>query len=71
MSAKSSALRQSRSTGIHFENDILDYLERLRQDSPLFRRRSRSEIVNMIIEEHASKNGAVLGDDKQKEARQA
>ena len=54
------ATRPTRSTGINFENSILEFLDILRRDSPLFRRRSRSEVVNMIIEDYAAKNGLPL-----------
>lgn len=59
-SNKSDTPRSTRSTGINFENGIIEFLDILRRDSPLFRRRSRSEVVNMIIEEYAASNGTPL-----------
>ena len=52
--------RSTRSTGINFESGIIEFLDGLRRESPLFRRRSRSEVVNMIIEEYAANNGTPL-----------
>jgi hypothetical protein len=52
--------RSTRSTGINFESGIIEFLDVLRRESPLFRRRSRSEVVNMIIEEYAANNGKPL-----------
>lgn len=60
--------RLTRSTGINFEHQVLEFLDDLRRDSPLFRRRSRSEVVNMIIEEYAAKNGTPLSNATQKGA---
>ena len=59
-SNKSDAPRSTRSTGINFESGIIEFLDILRRDSPLFRRRSRSEVVNMIIEEYAANSGTPL-----------
>ena len=45
--------------GVSFTPEIIAYVEQLREsDEPLFRRRSRSDIINLIIEEHARHNGA-------------
>ena len=49
--------KANRSTGINFETNVIEFLDELRRDSPLFRRRSRSEVMNMIIEEYAANNG--------------
>jgi hypothetical protein len=53
----SAATRSKSTTGINFDARILDYLDELRRESPVFQRRSRSEIVNMIIEDFAAQNG--------------
>lgn len=63
--------RATRSTGINFENPVLEFLDDLRRDSPLFRRRSRSEVVNMIIEDYAAKNGTPLQNQNPQGARQS
>ena len=55
--ANSAATRSKSTTGINFDARILDYLDELRRESPVFQRRSRSEIVNMIIEDFAAQNG--------------
>jgi len=59
-SNKDENARSTRSTGINFERGIIEFLDVLRRESPLFRRRSRSEVVNMIIEEYAANNGTPL-----------
>lgn len=61
--------KATRSTGINFESNVLEYLDDLRRDSPLFRRRSRSEVVNMIIEEHAATNGTPIQEVEDEKAR--
>lgn len=57
----STAVTRSKSTtGINFDARILAFLDDLRRDSPVFQRRSRSEIVNMIIEDFAAQNGTPI-----------
>ncbi len=70
-SNNSVAARSTRSTGINFENGIIEFLDELRRDSPLFRRRSRSEVVNMIIEEYATNNRTLLKHSNQEGAPQS
>lgn len=44
-------------TGVSLDPDLLDYVDRLAvTDNPIFRRRPRSQIIAMIIEEHAHRN---------------
>lgn len=52
--------KANRTTGINFETTVIEFLDELRRDSPLFRRRSRSEVVNMIIEEYAATSGTPI-----------
>ncbi|MBI5934723.1 MAG: hypothetical protein HY867_13540 [Chloroflexi bacterium] len=48
-------------TGVSFQPAIMDYIDELsRTGAPFYQRRSRSEIVNLIIEEHAQRNGCPL-----------
>lgn len=61
--------KATRSTGINFESTVLEYLDDLRRDSPLFRRRSRSEVVNMIIEEFAATNGTPIQETEDEKAQ--
>lgn len=63
------ATRTKSTTGINFDARILAYLDELRRDSPVFHRRSRSEIVNMIIEDYAAQNGRRI--DQPQETRQS
>lgn len=56
----SAASRTKSTTGINFDARILAFLDDLRRDSPVFQRRSRSEIVNMIIEDFAAQNGTPI-----------
>jgi len=63
--------RVKSTTGINFEARILAFLDTLRRESPVFQRRSRSEVVNMIIEEYAAQSGAPIGNDEDKETRQS
>ena len=63
------APRTKSTTGINFDDRILAYLDELRRDSPVFQRRSRSEVVNMIIEDFAAQNGRPI--NQQEEARQS
>ena len=63
------ATRTKSTTGINFDARILAYLDELRRDSPVFQRRSRSEIVNMIIEDYAAQNGRRI--DQPQETRQS
>ena len=63
--------RGKSTTGINFEARILAFLDTLRRESPVFQRRSRSEVVNMIIEEYAAQSGAPIGNDEDKETRQS
>ena len=65
----SAATRSKSTTGINFDARILAYLDELRRDSPVFQRRSRSEIVNMIIEDYAAQNGRRI--DQPQETRQS
>ncbi|MBI1349400.1 hypothetical protein GC163_24295 [bacterium] len=58
-------------TGINFEAAVLSFLDTLRTDSPVFQRRSRSEVVNMIIEEFAANNGTPIGKAAEEERRQS
>lgn len=52
--------------GVSFSPAIMDYIDRLRNsDQPLFRRRNRSDVINLIIEEHAKKSGISLFTDTQ------
>jgi hypothetical protein len=47
--------------GVSFSPAIMDYIDRLRNsDEPLFRRRNRSDVINLIIEEHAKRAGQRL-----------
>ncbi len=44
--------------GISLDAELLTYVDGLREcDDPLYRRRPRSQIIGLIIEEHARKNG--------------
>ncbi len=53
-------------TGVSFAPAVMEYIDQLsRTGQPLYRRRSRSEIVNLIIEEHAQKSGTPLLLDEQ------
>ena len=61
----SAATRSKSTTGINFDARILDYLDELRRESPVFQRRSRSEIVNMIIEDFAAQNGTPINTNKE------
>lgn len=56
----SSPARGKSTTGINFDARILTFLDNLRQESPVFKRRSRSEVVNMIIEDFAAQNGTPI-----------
>jgi hypothetical protein len=58
--ANSAATRTKSTTGINFDARILAFLDDLRRESPVFQRRSRSEIVNMIIEDFAAQNGTPI-----------
>ena len=64
-----SRTRGKSTTGINFDAQILAFLDDLRRESPVFQRRSRSEIVNMIIEDFAAQNGTPI--DTNKETRQS
>jgi len=45
-------------TGVSMDPDLLDYVDSLAErDDPVFRRRPRSQIIALIIEEHAKRNG--------------
>lgn len=57
---KTPPAKANRSTGINFDTSVIEFLDELRRDSPLFRRRSRSEVVNMIIEDYAATNGTPI-----------
>ncbi|MBX3180345.1 MAG: hypothetical protein KF886_23595 [Candidatus Hydrogenedentes bacterium] len=59
-STNSAATRTKSTTGINFDARILAYLDELRRESPVFQRRSRSEVVNMIIEDFAAQNGTPI-----------
>ncbi|MBL7648011.1 MAG: hypothetical protein JNK74_17655 [Candidatus Hydrogenedentes bacterium] len=61
----SAATRSKSTTGINFDARILDYLDELRRESPVFQRRSRSEIVNMIIEDFAAQNGRPINHEEE------
>lgn len=63
--------RAKSTTGINFEARILAFLDTLRQESPVFQRRSRSEVVNMIIEDYAAQNGTPIGNDEDRETRRS
>lgn len=63
--------RTKSTTGINFEARILAFLDTLRQESPVFQRRSRSEVVNMIIEDYAAQNGTPIGNDEDRETRRS
>lgn len=63
--------RSKSTTGINFEAQILTFLDTLRRESPVFQRRSRSEVVNMIIEDYASQNGTPIGNHDDKETRRS
>lgn len=67
--SNTAATRTKSTTGINFDARILAYLDELRRDSPVFQRRSRSEIVNMIIEDYAAQNGRRI--DQPQETRQS
>lgn len=62
--------RSKSTTGINFEANVLAYLDDLRTESPVFRRRSRSEVVNMIIEDYAARNGVHMNEDTEEPQRQ-
>ncbi len=66
---RTSPARGKSTTGINFDTQILSFLDDLRRESPVFQRRSRSEIVNMIIEDFAAQNGTPI--DTNKETRQS
>ena len=59
----------ARGKSTNFDTQILSFLDDLRRESPVFQRRSRSEIVNMIIEDFAAQNGTPI--DTNKETRQS
>lgn len=47
--------------GVSFAPEVMAYVDQLREsDEPLFRRRSRSDVINFIIEEHARSNGTQI-----------
>lgn len=60
-----SPARGKSTTGINFDARILTFLDDLRRDSPVFQRRSRSEVVNMIIEDYAAQNGTPISTNKE------
>ena len=45
-----------RQTGVSFETHVLDYLDRVSREQ----KRSRSSLVNLIIEEHAALRGTPI-----------
>lgn len=48
-------------TGVSMDPELLDYVDSLAEkDDPVFRRRPRSQIIALIIEEHAKRNGLLL-----------
>lgn len=52
-------------TGVSIDPELLDYVDSLAErDDPVFRRRPRSQIIALIIEEHAKRNGFRPGDEK-------
>lgn len=52
-------------TGVSIDPDLLDYVDSLAEkDDPVYRRRPRSQIIALIIEEHAKRNGFHPGDQK-------
>lgn len=59
------ATRTKSTTGINFDARILAFLDDLRRESPVFQRRSRSEIVNMIIEDFAAQNGTPINNQQE------
>lgn len=61
----SSRARGKSTTGINFDARILAFLDDLRRESPVFQRRSRSEVVNMIIEDFAAQNGTPINNSKE------
>ena len=65
------ARRSKSTTGINFEAEVLEFLDKLRTESPVFQRRSRSEVVNMIIEEYAARNGTAMNDEIEDQHRQS
>jgi len=56
--------RSKSTTGINFDARILAFLDTLRQESPVFQRRSRSEVVNMIIESYAAQQGTPINNEE-------
>ena len=61
----SSRTRGKSTTGINFDARILAFLDDLRRESPVFQRRSRSEVVNMIIEDFAAQNGTPINNSEE------
>lgn len=48
-------------TGVSFSPAVMSYIDELREsEDPLFRRRTRSDVINLIIEEHAKRTGTPL-----------
>lgn len=56
--------RGKSTTGINFDARILAFLDTLRRESPVFQRRSRSEVVNMIIEDFAAQKGTPIANEE-------
>lgn len=47
--------------GVSFHPAVMAYIDQLRNsEEPTFRRRSRSDVVNLIIEDHAKRTGQPL-----------
>ena len=61
--------RYKSTTSINFDIRVLDFLDSLRENSPLFRNRSRSEVVNIIIEEYASEHGMPFHNERDEGGR--
>ncbi len=61
--------RYKSTTSINFDIRVLDFLDSLRENSALFRHRSRSEVVNIIIEEYASEHGMPFHNERDEGGR--
>ena len=57
---RSAPPKKRKSTSFSVEQDNLDYLQNLLDDSPLFRTRSRSDTLNFIIDNFKETYGIIL-----------
>ena len=52
-------------TGVSLDPRLMDYIDDLKSgDEPLFTRRPRSQIISLIIEEHAKRNGVSFDEEQ-------